>query len=72
MPPKVPTRHISQTGTILIGPIGPIYQTVIIGATRENGRNTDSDIPQMLRRRKIGVKEKWSCLCSGTPRRRAH
>ena len=39
--------------------------------TREGGRSTDSDIPQMQRRRKIGVKAKWSCLCSGTPQRRA-
>ena len=34
-------------------------------------RSTGSDIPQMLRRRKIGVKARWSCLCSENSRRRA-
>ena len=56
-----------SNGMILIGPVGPTYQTVIIDVTRESGRSTDSDIPQILRRRKIGIKAKWSCLCSGSP-----
>ena len=71
MPLQVPTRHISQTGMILIGPIGLTHRIVITDVTRESGRSTDSDIPRMLRRRKIGVKAKWSCLCSEIPQRRA-
>ena len=31
------------------------------------GRNTGSDTPQMLRRKRIGGKAKWSCLYSETP-----
>ena len=37
---------------------------------RESTKSTGSDIPRTLRRRKIGIKAKWSCLCSETPQRR--
>ena len=72
MPLWVPTQHISQVVMIPTEPIEPIPLTGIRGATSGNAKRVMAGVPPMLKRKRTGVRVKWSCLCSGTPLKRAH
>ena len=72
MPLWVPTRHISRVVMIRTKPVEPIPLTGIRGAISRNAKRVRAGIPPMLRRKRRGIRVKWSCLCSGTPLKRAH
>ena len=68
----VPTRLISRVVMIRTEPVEPIPLTGIKGATSGNTKRAGVSIPPMLRRKRTGVRVRWSCLCSRTPLKRAH
>ena len=53
-------------------PVEPILLTGIRGATSRNAKRVGAGVPPMLRRKRTGIRVKWSCLCSGTPLKRVH
>ena len=64
------TRHISRVVMIRTKPVEPIPLTGIRGATSRNAKRVGAGVPLMLRRKRTGVRVKWSCLCSRTPLKR--
>ena len=66
------TRLISRVVMIRTEAVEPIPLTGIRSATSENTKRVRAGIPPMLRRKRTGVRVRWSRLCSGTPLERAH
>ena len=66
-----PTQHSNLAVVIRTEPIGRPLPTGPGGITNESVRKVGGGVPPMLGRKMKGIRARWSCLYSGTPRRKA-
>ena len=65
-----PTQHPNSAVIIRTKPIGRLLPTGPRGVTSGSVRNVGGGVPPMLGRKRKGVRARWSCLYSGTPRKK--
>ena len=63
------TQHPNPAVIIRTEPIGQLLPTGPRGVTSESVRKVGGSVPPMLGRKRKGVRARWPCLYSGTPRR---
>ena len=65
-----PTQHSNPAVMIRTKPIGRPLPTGPRGITSKSARKVGGGIPPMLGRKAKGIRARWSCPYSGTPRRK--